>query len=78
MHGVGIELNSTLKMLVGAIIFVLGSWTTVDPSWFGQSSWIYGLNWWIYTWDIIKGSVGPLLIFIGLIVVWITYEEAKT
>ena len=50
----------------------------VNPSWFGQSSWIYGLNWWIYTWDIIKGSVGPLLIFIGLIVVWITYEEAKT
>lgn len=78
MHGVGIELNSTLKMLVGAIIFVLGAWTMVDPSWFGQSSWIYGLNWWIYTWDIIKGSVGPLLIFIGLIVVWITYEEAKT
>jgi len=72
-----IELNSALKILVGVIIFVLGAWTMVNPSWFGQSSWIYGLNWWIYTWDIIKGSVGPLLIFIGLIVVWITYEEAK-
>ena len=72
-----IELNSALKILVGVIIFVLGAWTMVNPSWFGQSSWIYGLNWWIYTRDIIKGSVGPLLIFIGLIVVWITYEEAK-
>jgi hypothetical protein len=62
---------------VGVIIFVLGAWTMVNPSWFGQSSWIYGLNWWINTWDIIKGSTGPLLIIIGLIVVWITYEEAK-
>ncbi|VVB64583.1 Uncharacterised protein [uncultured archaeon] len=73
----GIELNNALKMLVGVIIFVLGAWTMVNPSWFRQSSWIYGLNWWIYTWDIIKGSVGPLLILIGLIVVWITYEEPK-
>lgn len=62
---------------MGVIIFVLGAWTMVNPSWFGQSSWIYGLNWWINTWDIIKGSTGPLLIIIGLIVVWITYEEAK-
>lgn len=49
----------------------------VNPAWFGQSSWIYGLNWWVYTWDIIKGSIGPLLILIGIVVVWITYEEAK-
>ena len=74
---VGIELNNALKMLVGVIIFVLGAWTMVNPSWFGQSNWMYGLNWWIYTWDIIKGSIGPLLILIGLIVIWITYEEAK-
>ena len=72
-----IELNSTLKILVGVIILVVGAWTMVNPSWFGQNSWVYGLNWWIYTLDIIKGSVGPLLIFIGLIIVWITYEEAK-
>ena len=70
-------MNSALKILLGVIIFVLGAWTMVNPSWFGQSSWIYGLDWWTYTWDIIKGSVGPILIFIGLIVVWITYEEAK-
>lgn len=49
----------------------------VNPEWFGQSGWIYGLNWWVYTWDIIKGSIGPLLILIGIVVVWITYEEAK-
>jgi hypothetical protein len=75
--GGGFELNSTLKILIGVIIFVAGAWTMVNPAWFGQNSWIYGLNWWNYTWDIIKGSIGPLLIFIGLIVVWITYEEAK-
>lgn len=62
---------------MGVIVFVLGAWTMVNPSWLGQSSWMYGLNWWIYTWDIIKGSVGPLMILIGLMVVWITYEESK-
>jgi hypothetical protein len=49
----------------------------VNPSWFGQSSWIYGQDWWVYTWDIVKGSVGPLMILIGLLVAWITYEESK-
>lgn len=70
-------MNSALKILSGVIIFVLGAWTMVNPSWFGQSNWIYGLNWWIYTWNIIEGSVGPLLMLTGLIVAWITYEESK-
>ena len=68
-------MNNALKMLVGVIIFVLGAWTMVNPSWFGQSNWMYGLNWWIYTWDIIKGSIGPLLILIGLRVIWITTRK---
>lgn len=70
-------MNSALNILVGVIILVLGAWTMVNPSWFGQSGWIYGLNWWVYTWDIVKGSVGPLMILIGLLVAWMTYEESK-
>lgn len=71
-------MNNALKILIGVIVILVGAWTLVNPAWFGQSSWIYGLNWWIYTWNIIKGSLGPLMILIGVIVVWITYEEAKT
>jgi hypothetical protein len=74
----GMNLNSALKTFLGLIALLVGFWAMVDPSWFGQNSWLYGLGWWIYTWDIIKGSVGPMLIFLGIIVIWITYEEGKT
>jgi hypothetical protein len=70
-------MNNVLKILIGIIAILLGAWTMVDPAWFGQSGPIYGLNWWIYTWNIIRGSIGPFLILIGVIVVWITYEEAR-
>ena len=71
-------MNNALKILIGIIVILVGAWTMIDPAWFGQSSMIYGLNWWIYTWNIIQGSIGPLMILIGVIVVWITYEETKT
>jgi hypothetical protein len=59
-------------------VVIVGAWTMVDPAWFGQSGFIYGLNWWHDTWTVIKGCFGPMLMFIGLIVVWITYEESKS
>ncbi len=70
--------NNILKMLIGLIVLLVGVWTLFEPAWFGQSSMIYGLGWWLYFWDIIRGSIGPMLIFIGFIVIWITYEESKT
>ena len=70
--------NNILKMLIGLIVLLIGIWTLIEPAWFGQSSMIYGLGWWVYFWDIIRGSIGPMLIFIGFIVIWITYEESKT
>jgi len=51
------NLNSALKTFLGLIVLLVGFWAMVDPSWFGQNSWLYGLGWWIYTWDIIRGSV---------------------
>jgi hypothetical protein len=71
------NMNNALKILIGIVVLLVGAWTMIDPAWFGQSSWVYGLNWWHHTWDIIKGSIGPVMIFIGIIVIWITYEEAK-
>jgi hypothetical protein len=65
------SVNNVFKILIGVVIFLVGVWTMVNPAWFGQSSWIYGLNWWIYTWDIIKGALGPVLILTGIIVVLI-------
>ena len=71
-------MNNALKILIGAVILLAGAWMMVDPAWLGQSSLIYGLGWWTYTWSIVKGSLGPILIFTGLIVIWITYEETKS
>jgi len=70
-------MNYAVKILIGLVILLAGLWTMIDPAWFGQNSWIYGLGWWSFTWDIIKGSLGPVLIFIGIVFVWITYEESK-
>ncbi|MCJ7445986.1 MAG: hypothetical protein MUO26_15950 [Methanotrichaceae archaeon] len=70
-------MNNILKILIGLIVLLIGIWTMIDPAWFGQTSMIYGLGWWSYTWDIIRGAIGPMLILIGIIVIWITYEESK-
>jgi hypothetical protein len=72
------NMNNALKILIGIIVLLIGAWTMIDPAWVGQSGWVYGLNWWHNTWDLIKGSFGPVLIFIGIIVIWITYEETKS
>jgi hypothetical protein len=70
--------NNILKILIGVLVLIIGAWTMINPAWFGQTgNMIYGLGWWAYTWDIIRGSLGPTLIFIGIIVIWITYEESK-
>lgn len=66
------SVNNVLKILIGVVIFWVGVWTMVNPAWFGQNSWVYGLNWWIYTGGIIKGALGPVLILIGIIVVWMS------
>ncbi|NYT01789.1 MAG: hypothetical protein GKC10_03395 [Methanosarcinales archaeon] len=70
-------MHTAVKMLIGLVILLFGAWTLVDPAWFGQSGWIYGLGWWSHTWDIIKGSLGPMLIFMSVVFIWITYEESK-
>lgn len=64
-------------MILGILVIALGVWTMADPRWVGQNIWMYGLNWWPYTMSMIKGSLGPLLILIGIVIVWIVYEESK-
>jgi len=71
-------MHNVVKMLLGLAILAVGIWTMVDPAWFGQSSMIYGLGWWNHTWDIVKGSLGPILILTGFVVIWIAYEENKS
>lgn len=70
-------MNNALKILIGIAILIIGIWTMINPLWLGHSSWYYGLNWWVYTWDIIKGSFGPMTILIGIVFIWMTYEESK-
>jgi hypothetical protein len=65
-------MNNVLKILIGVVIFLVGVWTMANPAWFGQNGWVYGLNWWIYTWGIIKGALGPVMILIGITVVWMS------
>jgi succinate-acetate transporter protein len=72
-----VRLGDVLKVIIGILVVIAGIWTMADPAWFGQKSWLYGLNWWTYTADIIRGSLGPLLILVGIVIVWIAYEESK-
>jgi len=64
-------------VVIGILVAIVGIWTMADPAWLGQNSWLYGLNWWPYTANIIKGAIGPFLILVGIVIVWIAYEESK-
>lgn len=64
------EIMGIGKILIGLIFVIIGIWVVMPASWGG-----YGL--WGALWTVVKGIVPLLLIFIGLILVWIEAEELK-
>ncbi len=62
--------KNILKMLVGIIIFIIGI------VWYAPKE-FYGLGFWVDLLVLLKGTIGLFLLFVGLIVAWMGYDDYK-
>lgn len=60
--------KNILKMLIGIVIFIVGI------AWYVPR---YGLGYWTELLDLLKGTIGLFLLFVGLIVAWMGYDDYK-
>ena len=57
------------KILLGIILIIIGLWTILpDP---------YGMGWYTYLGIVVLGILPAILVFVGIILVWIESEEMK-
>ena len=68
-------MGALTKLLVGIVFIVLGAWL-ISPFWLVSKPAYF--DWFHPTMTVLKGIVPLLLIFVGLLVVWIETEEMKT
>lgn len=69
-------MHSAVKMIIGLLVFVSGVYWYAGPL-LGQFSDILGIRPTRAFMDVFVGIFGLFLIFIGLIVAWIEYEDLK-
>ncbi|MGB8217899.1 MAG: hypothetical protein WCE94_11420 [Candidatus Methanoperedens sp.] len=62
--------SNILKMLVGIVILVIGIIWYVPKS-------LNGLGFFTQLEDLLKATIGLLLLFVGLIVAWMGYDDYK-
>lgn len=61
--------NNILKMLIGIVVLIVGIvWYT------GVSGY---LGYWVELLSLLKATIGLFLVFIGLIVAWMGYDDYK-
>jgi hypothetical protein len=63
--------NNILKMLIGIVVIAIGIIWYTGPQVFGLFKWYGDLL------VLLKGSIGLLLLFVGLIVAWMGYDDYK-
>jgi ABC-type tungstate transport system substrate-binding protein len=63
--------NNIIKMLIGIVVLIIGIVWYTGPS-------IYGyLGYWQNLIDLLKATIGLFLLFVGLIVAWMGYDDYK-
>ncbi len=60
--------SNVLKMLIGVVVFIIGI------VWYIPT---YGLNFWTELVNLLEAVIGLFLIFAGLIVAWMGYDDFK-
>ncbi|MBI3190528.1 hypothetical protein HYZ41_02385 [archaeon] len=72
-------MNSAVKMIVGIIVFLIGLfWYTAAPIFkYGGIERLFGTSTVKAFLTVFAGLFGIFLIFLGLVVAWIEYEDLK-
>ncbi len=60
--------KNILKTLVGIVVFIIGI------VWYVPG---YGLGFWNDLLTLLKGTIGLFLLFVGLIIAWMGYDDYK-
>ena len=62
--------NNIIKMLIGIVVLIIGI------VWYLPKSY-YGLGFWVELLSLLKATIGLFLLFVGLIVAWMGYDDYK-
>lgn len=68
-------MNSTIKLLIGVLLVLGGLWLVIPVSLLSKPT---VFDWYGPFVTMIKGLIPPLLVFLGVIIIWIEREEMKT
>ena len=60
--------NNIIKMLIGIVLLIIG------VAWYVP---VYGLGFWVQLVALLKATIGIFLIFVGLVVAWMGYDDYK-
>lgn len=67
-------MHAAVKLLVGVVFIIAGLWLVIPGQLIPKAS---GFDWSGAFVTVLKGTIPALLVFIGLLVVWIESEELK-
>ncbi len=62
--------GNILKMLIGIVVLIIGILWYVPKT-------LYGLGFWTQLETLLLGTIGLFLLFVGLIVAWMGYDDYK-
>lgn len=62
--------GNIVKMLIGIVVLVIGILWYVPKT-------LYGLGFWTELESLLLGTIGLFLLFVGLIVAWMGYDDYK-
>lgn len=62
--------GNIVKMLIGIVVLIIGILWYVPKT-------LYGLGFWTQLETLLLGTIGLFLLFVGLIVAWMGYDDYK-
>ena len=68
-------MGAAVKILLGLIIIVLGFGLFLDSPSVGIWKSVTGMNWWSNFVVVLTGMIPPLLLLVGIFIVWLEADE---
>lgn len=72
-------MHAGIKLVIGMILILFGLWLLLPVDLIGMTAikpW-GSLNWWEDFLTVVKGVIPPIIIILGVLIVWIEGEELK-
>ena len=73
-------MHAGIKLIIGLILILFGLWLLVPAGAIGAlkpAGWGM-VDWWTEFKTVVKGIIPPIIVILGLLIVWIESEEIKS